>query len=699
MPADEPLSEQKLPRTGVVICGCGGQISAGIDTGALAERAAGINGVTYVGQEDYPCNAFGLERLRKAVQEHHLERVLIAGCAPRLVEKLFAQALQPVQLEPGNLSIVNVRELAVGSQAGGSTGWEQAACAIEMGVARLDYTRTTQPHTGEVTRAALVIGSGLSGLTAALGLAERSVPVTLIESGDAIGRSTPGLPVDIDGLAQKRAQAALSHPLIHTMLHTRLTAVSGHPGHYEVRVQQNGQTTSLPVGAVIVANMARPKEPGSRVWFDRSRVQSQAEFEGELKRAEQDGLPLETGPLVMILCADESQKEHCSRVCCNIGIRQALRVKNLNEDANVTVLFREIYLGSTGDADLARARKAGVTFFRYGQETPPVIGDRTIVVQDMLTGEPVEIPYGRAVLSMPLVPAEDSARLAALFGLPQDEFGFLAEPRVRLRPGRYADSGIYIIGSGQLPADTPEALFQAYLASARALRLLNQETIQVDSPAAEIDEKLCSGCGNCPQVCPVEAIHLEARDGILSVSEVDALRCVGCGNCVVVCPVKAISLPGWDNIEIPAQISAALDERGFRAKEKKVLIMACEWSAYGAAEMAGHRRLAYPPGARILRMNCSARFDPFHILWAFLNGADGVLLGACSPGECHYGMGNLYAKERVEILQQELVQHGVDPKRLRLVYLAVNDGARFAQAVTDFAKDLQMDGFSRRTIW
>jgi coenzyme F420-reducing hydrogenase delta subunit len=155
----------------------------------------------------------------------------------------------------------------------------------------------------------------------------------------------------------------------------------------------------------------------------------------------------------------------------------------------------------------------------------------------------------------------------------------------------------------------------------------------------------------------------------------------------VVCPVKAISLPGWDNIEIPAQISAALSAR--QNGGLKILVLACEWSAFGAADIAGTRHLTYPANVRILRMNCSARFDPYHILWAFINGADGVLLGACRPGECHYGVGNLYAKERFEKLRTEMSAHGVNPGRLHLEYLTVDDGRKFAETTTNFEKEIR----------
>ena len=158
---------------------------------------------------------------------------------------------------------------------------------------------------------------------------------------------------------------------------------------------------------------------------------------------------------------------------------------------------------------------------------------------------------------------------------------------------------------------------------------------------------------------------------------------------MVVCPVKAISLPGWDNVEIPAQISAALKPK--QNDSVKVIALTCEWSAYGAADMAGARHLPYPPEVLIMRMNCSARFDPYHILWAFLNGADGVFLGACPVGDCHYGIGNLYARERVAKLQTELKAHGIDPRRLRLEYITVDDGEKFSRDITDFVKQLKTE--------
>jgi len=181
-----------------------------------------------------------------------------------------------------------------------------------------------------------------------------------------------------------------------------------------------------------------------------------------------------------------------------------------------------------------------------------------------------------------------------------------------------------------------------------------------------------------------------SRADVLSLSRVDPLRCIGCGSCAVACPVKAIDLPGWNHAAILAQISAALlpVEPQILAR-RKLLVLGCEWSAFAAAELAGKRpQERFAADVRLLRMNCSARFDPDHVLWAFLNGADGVLLGACPMGECHYGDGNRYAVQRMQALNQRLEEHGFDSRRLRLAFFSNDDPAGYTTAVRDFIDEL-----------
>jgi coenzyme F420-reducing hydrogenase delta subunit len=173
----------------------------------------------------------------------------------------------------------------------------------------------------------------------------------------------------------------------------------------------------------------------------------------------------------------------------------------------------------------------------------------------------------------------------------------------------------------------------------------------------------------------------------LDLSQIDPLLCMGCGNCVVACPVKAISQPLDSDGQVLAQIEAALATAPSPAGQNgqpRILVLGCEWSGHAAAELAGARKLGYPVEVRLIRERCSARFDPTHILWALFSGADGVFLGACPPGNCHYVNGNRHAQERFDTLQSLLAHSGFDPRRLRLEWITPDDPHDFVDKVTDF---------------
>ena len=686
------------PRTGVLVCECGDEIAGILDTNALCAAAAGLPGVVYANCEAYPCSKDGLLRMQQAIEENKLERLLVAGCTPRLVEKHFRDAALPAGVNPGGVEVVDIREHCAYVHTGEpDAAMQKAADLIVMGVSRLAATSMPFPHTHAFVNSALIVGSGLSGLTVAISLANGGHHVTLVESAQELGGTSHTFQENAKGLIDGLIETMSNHPGIDILLDSHLTQVAGPPGSYDVSLTSSDQTKTLAVGAIVVAAGAKPLPLDSSRHFDPLNVVTQAHFAHELTGAATSGSDLAIQDIVLILSSEDGDEDYCSHLSSLTGIRQATQVKQLNPAANVTVLFRELY--SAGDNHpledrVQQAKELGVTFFRYRTETPPLISDKTVDIDDPLTGQPVRLLYDRVVLAMPLVPQDNADTLAALLSLHQDKHGFMIEARTRLVPGRYCDTGIYVVGSAHQPVDTTDVLLQAYMTSSRLQRFLNQDSLSTSAPVAEIAQETCTGCGNCVQVCPVNAIQLIQKDGILSLAEVEYLRCTGCGNCAVVCPVNAISIPGWDDLAIVSQINAAFtssrtkDDAEGSVLPPRILAFACEWSAYASADLAGTLRIPYPSDVRILRMNCSARFDPQHILWALLNNADGVLLGACHPGECHYGCGNLYADERVKVLKQQLADYGLDPRRVRLEFLAGDDGEGFVETITAFRDDL-----------
>jgi heterodisulfide reductase subunit A len=176
---------------------------------------------------------------------------------------------------------------------------------------------------------------------------------------------------------------------------------------------------------------------------------------------------------------------------------------------------------------------------------------------------------------------------------------------------------------------------------------------------------------------------MHKREAELDLSQIDPLLCMGCGNCVVVCPVKAISRPLDSDAQVLSQIEAALATAAQNGRPR-ILVFGCEWSSHAAAELAGARRLRYPAEVRLIRVGCSARLDPTHVLWALFSGADGVFLGACPPGDCHYVSGNRHAQKRLNTLRTLLAESGFDPRRLRLEWITPDDPLDFIEKISDF---------------
>ncbi|MGD2050232.1 MAG: hydrogenase iron-sulfur subunit, partial [Chloroflexota bacterium] len=324
-------------------------------------------------------------------------------------------------------------------------------------------------------------------------------------------------------------------------------------------------------------------------------------------------------------------------------------------------------------------------------------GDFDDSLSDQRNGGQLGVLCDQVIVATPYQPDSYLNKLAYLFHLPQDQDGYLIEPRVRLYPERVVNDGVFATGFAHQPADLEELLLQAYVTSGRVKSFLSQESIHKAAPVAEIDQALCTGCGSCVKVCPTQSIEMIQRQSNLSLASIDWARCIGCGNCVAACTVKAIELPEWDDLTLLNQISTAFgdDYAPESASERKdptprIVALACDWSAYAAADLAGIRRYPYPATVRLIRLNCSARFDHNMALWAFLNGIDGVALGACSQGDCHYGNGNLWAMQRVIDLKLQLAERGIDPRRLRLFMLSGDDAKKFADEMTEFAQELRL---------
>ncbi|MGB9723288.1 MAG: hydrogenase iron-sulfur subunit [Chloroflexia bacterium] len=134
--------------------------------------------------------------------------------------------------------------------------------------------------------------------------------------------------------------------------------------------------------------------------------------------------------------------------------------------------------------------------------------------------------------------------------------------------------------------------------------------------------------------------------------------------------------------------------------EPRIVAFLCNWCTYTGADLAGTSRLQYPPNVRIIRLMCSGAVDPVYVLKALLEGADGVLIGGCHPGDCHYQSGNYKARRRVAILQNILRQVGMEEDRVWLRWISASEGKRFAETITEMVQFLKQKGPNpMKAVW
>jgi heterodisulfide reductase subunit A len=688
-------------KLGVFICNCGDQVSSILDMDALESEVSDLQGVAITRQLCRCCSPDGLSAIQSAIAAARLNHVLVAGCTPRTMEHRFRAACEEAGLNGNLFEMVDIREgCAWVHQDDAEAATAKAVDLIRMGVARGVLRQAYRPISAETVPAALIIGGGLAGMTSALTLANSGVPVKLVEREATLGgmlRDVYTLYPDRLSTAELVAEmvnAITHHPRIEVLCESHVTNVSGTVGHYAVTTNGNGETgqqqrsSEFNVGAIIVATGAQTLQPHGLFRYDGQRVVTQLEFERELHETSNEAQVANLPPnIIMILCVGQRNQtvSYCSSVCCVGALKQALEIKAINPRATITILFRDLYLLGEViyEEQVRRARQAGVAFIRYAPEAPPKVTEDAVEVHDELSGLDRRLAYDRIVLTSPLVPQPDASVLAHMLGIRQDNNGFFPEVRYRLRPQDYAERGIYVCGAAHYPNGWIETEFQAISAALRARHHLMSGRLTSQAPVAEVDETLCSGCGHCVEICSFGAISMHRQEGVLDSPQIGPLLCTGCGNCIVACPVKAISLPLNSEGQLLAQIDAALAGAS-QADRPRILALGCEWSSHAAAELAGVKKLSYPVEVSLIRVACASRFDPMHILWAFFNGADGIFLGACPPGDCHYVNGNGYAQQRISALKAMLAHSGFDPRRVCLKWITPDDPHDFVGKITDF---------------
>ena len=548
----------KEVRVGVFICHCGTNIGGFLDVPGLVKYALNLPYVVFVQDNKYTCSESGLTEIKNAIAEERLNRVVVASCTPRTHEPLFKSTCKDAGLNPYLFQFVNIRDQCswVHMQER-ERATEKAKALIGMGVARAALLEPLEETAVEVNPCALVLGGGITGMTCALSLANRGFDVKLVEKEDQMGGTLNRLyklyPTgeEASKLVRAKIKEIEKNPKIEVFTTSEVEEVEGFVGNYDVTIRRGEKKRILSVGVIIVATGAETLKPVGMYGYDGENVITQLELEQMLKKGR-----ISAESVVMIQCVGsrDEKRVYCSKVCCPTALKNAILIKEANQDAQVFVLYRDMVAqGTTYEDYYAEARETGITFVKYSPERQPVVQNRSVRVYDELLGEEIILPFDLVVLSPPMVARRDSANLAQKLKVPVDEYGFFLEAHVKLRPVDFATDGIYVCGCAHWPTNVSESVFQAYGAASRASIPMSVGHVKTEPSISVVDEDECSGCGLCEMTCPFNAIRVEETEKGRK-AKVIAASCKGCGACGAGCPQQAITMRHFTDEQLLAQV-------------------------------------------------------------------------------------------------------------------------------------------------
>ncbi|GAB4305381.1 MAG: hypothetical protein Kow0069_01060 [Promethearchaeota archaeon] len=694
-----PVNPSDPPRVGVFVCHCGINIGGYVDVEEVVEYARTLPNVVFATSNLYTCSEDSQVIIKERVLEHGLNRVIVAACTPRTHEPLFRATLEEVGLNPYLFHFVSIRELdSWVHMSDREAATQKAKDLVRMGVSNVQFLKPLEPIEGPVTPKALVIGGGISGMVAATEIASRGFAVHLVEKEGRLGGVLPSLHrinmdlLDPNALVDFYAKRVTEDSRITVHLNSHLTAVRGSIGAYSVAIQEGEETVREEVGVIVVATGAHEFKPNGYYHYGESpHVRTQQELAEAWKGGKLGDLNGKN--VVFIHCVGSREPEgrtYCSLICCSVSVKNALLIKEEFPDANIFVLYRDIRVGDVEEQFYWKARK-NVNYIRW-TEAPAlkIDGDKVdVVVRDINTQETLRIRADEVFLSTPLVAHPENKQVSELLKVPLGPNGFFLEAHPKLRPLDFATDGVYVCGTCQGPKRVGDSISQALGAASRALiPLLNGKVVN-EPITAWVKRELCIGCQLCQKACSYGAVgvELDAASGDMF-SKVNPLLCKGCGTCAAACPANAIEMHHFSSIQLQMMVEQATQTPA-PAGEPKIVAFLCNWCSYAGADNAGVSRFQYPPNIRPIRVMCSGRVDPTYVLQAFLNGADGVFVGGCHIGDCHYIGGNLQTQARVAELKRLLEDVGVDPRRLRLEWVSASEGKKFSEVVAEFTEELK----------
>ncbi len=720
--------------------GCG--LGERLDTKQLALVAQKEGKMSLVREHGFLCSAAGVQSIRDDIEKEGVNQVMIAACSRRVKTEAFAF--------PGiAMTRANLREGVIWTQPDTAeareTTQEMAADYIRMACVEVKKAKVPEGNPNRASnKRVLVVGGGVSGMTAALEAAEAGYEAVIVEKDSQLGgwagrlwKRAPSRmpytdPMDT-GVAELAAQVG-SHPRIKVYLDATVARTSGAPGRFSVQIAgPGGSPLTEEVGGIVQASGFEPYEISKLPELGGGmspNVVDQAGLEALARAAAAKGEPIRrpsdggaVNTVVFVQCAgqrDDTGKHlsYCSGHCCTTSIKQAMYFKDANPAVDTVILYTDLRTPGMGEDFYRSGQTKGVTFTKGKVSAVQPDGNAcTVQFKDLILDEEACIAADLVVLATGQVPnsgvnidlpEEQQAQAQTISilnldyrqgkDLPQLKHG-LADSHFICFPYETRRTGIYTAGPVRRPMDVAQAMEDAAGAALKAIQAAENAALgraahprsgDLSYPIVRLDG--CTQCKRCTVECPFGAIDEdEKRYPVFNES-----RCRRCGTCMGACPVRVISFENYSPDSVASQIKA-VDMPDEFSEKPRILVLACENDAYPALDMAGMQREVYSAFVRVIPVRCLGSVNTIWITDALNGGWDGVMMMGCKHGDdyqCHFVKGSELATYRMSKIDDTLKQLGLETERVVTHEVAITDVKRAPQLINEYAAKINEIGMS-----
>jgi len=743
-------------KIGAYICtGC--EIGDSLDIEALSKVATGEYKLPICKTHPNLCGPEGVDFIKKDIDNEKLNTLVIAACSPRVNTSVFQFEKAPL------VERVNLREHVVWSHEPNNEDTQALAeDYIRMGIVKIQQSDVTEPEIPEeIDRTILVVGGGFTGMNAALEAARADSKVVLLEKEDSLGgfmaklykqypKSLPYSELAPNGI-EALVEQVNNEPNITVHTGAAIKKISGAPGLFDAELDVGGQTVTQKIGAIVMATGFKPYDATKldHLGYGNSPdVITNVQMEelagnGVIKRPSDDK-PVES--VAFIQCAGSRDTNHlpyCSSHCCMTSLKQATYLRELNPDAKVYILYKDM-----------RTPGQYEDFYRKVQDDPRIFltkaevtgvstdgGELIVEAENTLVGEKIGLPVDMVVLATGMVPNSadseairklDDAKAVIAKGeegkqledakvtaeenkhfegaeilnldyrlgpdLPVLQYGF-PDSHFICFPYETRRTGIYAAGCVRAPMDSLQSGDDAAGAALKAIQCLELtgrgaavHPRSGDTSFPEFFLQRCTQCKRCTEECPFGVLNEDEKGTPLP----NPTRCRRCGVCMGACPERIVSFKDY-SVAMIAKMIKAIEVPEEDDEKYRILGLFCENDAYPALDMAAQNRLKWNADIRIIPLRCLGSTNIVWIADSLAAGIDGILLIGCKYGDdyqCHFIQGSELANTRLGNVKETLDRLVLESERVKLVELSISDFHKLPEIIDEFKEELEEVGFN-----